>query len=68
MVDMPTEYERCRLRLMIEYNRLLAWGQVIGLIDVTNSSHIAESLGANTIELCNIVSHIGSLLQKFKDI
>ena len=24
MVDMPKDYKRCRLQLMIEYNRLLA--------------------------------------------
>ena len=68
MVDMPKDYERCRLQLMIEYNRLLAWGHAIGLLDSPNGSHIASSLGADAIELCSIISHIGSLLQKFKDI
>ena len=67
-MDMPKDYKRCRLQLMIEYNRLLAWGHAIGLLDSPNRSHIASSLGADAIELCSIISYIGSLLQKFKDI
>ena len=65
---MPEECERCRLQLTIEYNRLLAWGDTVGLIHVPNKSHIASSLGTNGIELCGIVSRIGWLLLKFKDI
>ncbi|KAH8662766.1 prion-inhibition and propagation-domain-containing protein [Ilyonectria robusta] len=68
MVDMPKECEQCRLQLMIEYNRLLAWGESVGLIDVPQGSHVAVSLGTNAIELCSIVSRIGWLLGEFRDI
>ena len=68
MVDMPNECERCRLQLMIEYNRLLAWGDAVGLVDDPDGSHIASRLGTDAIELCSIVSYIGMLLQKFRDI
>lgn len=67
MVDMPKECEQCRLQLMIEYNRLLAWGESVGLIDVPQGSHVAVSLGTNAIELCSIVSRIGWLLGEFRD-
>ena len=68
IVDMPKEYERCRLQPIIEFNRLLAWGHTISLLDVLNGSHIALSLGVDAIELYSIISYIGSLLEKFKDI
>jgi hypothetical protein len=68
MVDMPKECEQCRLRLMIEYNRLLAWGDAIGLIDVPQGSNVAMKLGTNAVELCSIVSRIGWLLGEFRDI
>ena len=68
MVNMPRECERCRLQLMIEYNRLLAWGDAVGLIDVSDQSHVASRLGTNAIELCSILAHIGWLLEEFKDI
>ncbi|KAJ6168102.1 hypothetical protein N7497_000945 [Penicillium chrysogenum] len=68
MVDMPKECEKCRLQLMIEYNRLLAWGEAVGLIDVPEGSHVAVALGTNAIELCSIVSRIGWLLEEFKAI
>ncbi|KAJ5370021.1 prion-inhibition and propagation-domain-containing protein [Penicillium cataractarum] len=68
MVDMPKECEQCRLQLMIEYNRLLAWGDAVGLIDVPKGSHIAVSLGTNAIELCGIISRIAWLLGEFKEL
>ncbi|KAF5534336.1 hypothetical protein FMEXI_11331 [Fusarium mexicanum] len=67
LVDMPKEYEQYRLQLMIEYNRLLAWGDAIGLIDVPQASHVATNLGTNAIELCGIISRIGWLLGEFRD-
>ncbi|CVL07120.1 uncharacterized protein FMAN_15273 [Fusarium mangiferae] len=67
IVDMPKEYEQYRLQLMIEYNRLLAWGDAIGLIDVPQASHVATNLGTNAIELCGIISRIGWLLGEFRD-
>lgn len=66
MVDMPKDCEQCRLRLMIEYNRLLAWGDAVGLIDVPQGSHLAVTLGTNAIELCSILSRIGWLLEEFR--
>jgi hypothetical protein len=68
MVDMPKECEQCRLQLMIEYNRLLAWGEAVGLIDVPQGSHVATTLGTNAVELCSIISRIGWLLGEFRDI
>lgn len=68
MVDMPKECERCRLQLMIEYNRLLAWGEAVGLIDVPQESHLAVTLGTNPVELCGILSRIGWLLGEFKSL
>lgn len=68
MVDMPKDCERCRLQLMIEYNRLLAWGDAVGLIEVPNGSHVATSLGTNAVELCDILARIAWLLEKFKEI
>ncbi|KAF4957170.1 hypothetical protein FSARC_11379 [Fusarium sarcochroum] len=67
MVDMPKECEQFRLQLMIEYNRLLAWGEAVGLIHVPQGSHVATSLGTNAVELCGIVSRIGWLLGEFRD-
>lgn len=68
MVDMPKECEQCRLQLMIEYNRLLAWGDAVGLIDVPKGSHIAVSLGTNAVELCGIIARIAWLLGEFKEL
>ena len=68
MVDMPKEHEYCRLRLVIEYNRLLACGKAVGLIDVPDESNIAVSLGTSTNELSGIISHIGWLLEQFRNI
>jgi len=68
MIHMPEECERCRLQLMIEYNRLLAWGDAVGMVSVPDGSHIASSLGTNAMELCGIVSRISWLLLEFKNI
>lgn len=65
MVDMPKSCENCRLRLIIEYNRLLAWGDTVGLIEVANDSTIAASLGTNSTELSGIIYRIVSLLEQF---
>ena len=53
---------------MIEYNRLLAWGHAVGLVDVPDGEHVALRLGTNAIELCMIISRITWLLEEFKDI
>jgi hypothetical protein len=53
---------------MIEHNRLLAWGEVVGLIDAPQGSNVAVKLGTNAVELCSIISRIGWLLGEFKEI
>ena len=68
MVDMPKDCERCRLQLMIEYNRLLAWSDAVGLIEVPNGSHVATSLGTDAVELCDILARIAWLPERFKEI
>ena len=47
---------------------MLAWGYTVGLVESSDRERIASELGADAMELCGIVSHIGVLLQKFKDI
>ena len=64
---LPREFLRCRLQLLIEYNRLLAWGDVVGLIGMHDAVQVASNLGPDPIAPCSRVSHIGSLLQKFED-
>lgn len=68
MVDMPKDCENCRLRLFIEYNRLLAWAKAIGFIEVADHSSIAASLGTDSAELSGIISHIGRLLELFREL
>lgn len=51
---------------MIEYNRLLAWGEAVGLINLAQGSHVATTLGTNAVELCSIISRIGWLLGEFR--
>ncbi|CEJ81042.1 hypothetical protein VHEMI01194 [[Torrubiella] hemipterigena] len=68
MVDMPKDYKHCQLKLVIEYNRLLAWGKAVGLIDATEDSDVAKSLGTNAVELCSVLSRIRWLLEEFREI
>ncbi|KAJ2981968.1 hypothetical protein NQ176_g1696 [Zarea fungicola] len=68
MVDMPRDCEQCRLRLLIEYNRLLAWGKAIGLMDTSGGANPATALGTDAAELCGIISRIEWLLSEFRDI
>ena len=65
---MPEEFGKCRLQLMIEYNRLLAWGDAVGLVRAAHGSDIAASLGTNANELCAIVARIGGLLEEFREL
>ena len=64
---LPKEFLRCRLQLLIEYTRLLAWGDVVGLIGIHDAIPVASNLGPDPIMPCSMVSHIGSLLQNFED-
>ena len=68
IVDMLKDLGRCRLQLMIEHNRLLVWGDAVGLVEVRDGSYLALSLGTNVIELCSVVARIGELLEEFKDL
>lgn len=65
---MPKDCEHCRLRLLIEYNRLLAWSKAVGFIEADDHSSVADSLGTNSAELSGIISHIGRLLELFREL
>ena len=67
LVDMPREYEQYRLQLIIEYNRVLAWGKAAGLVDVPEGGSLGTTLGADGIELVAIVARIQWLLAEFRD-
>ncbi|SPQ23168.1 baad7df4-cf99-48ef-b474-ff4856f29c0e [Thermothielavioides terrestris] len=68
LVDMPREYEQYRLQLIIEYNRVLAWGKAAGLIDVPEGSTLGATLGAEGIELVATIARIQWLLSEFRDL
>jgi hypothetical protein len=65
---MPREYEQYRLQLIIEYNRVLAWGKAAGLVDVADGSNLGTTLGADGIELVAIVARIQWLLSEFREL
>jgi hypothetical protein len=65
---MPREYEQYRLQLIIEYNRVLAWGKAAGLVDVPNGATLGTTLGVDSIELVAIVARIQWLLSEFRDL
>ncbi|KAK4654609.1 hypothetical protein QC762_408870 [Podospora pseudocomata] len=67
MVEMPRDCEKYRLQLVIEYNRVLAWGKAAGLIDVPEGSTLGTVLGAEGIELAAILARIQWLLSEFRD-
>ncbi|KAK0708221.1 prion-inhibition and propagation-domain-containing protein [Lasiosphaeris hirsuta] len=68
LVDMPQECEKYRLQLIIEYNRVLAWGKAAGLVDVPEGSTLAMTLGTEATELVTIVARIQWLLAEFRDL
>lgn len=65
---MPREYEQYRLQLIIEYNRVLAWGKAAGLVEVPEGSTLGATLGADGIELVAIIARIQWLLSEFRDL
>ncbi|KAK4170890.1 prion-inhibition and propagation-domain-containing protein [Triangularia setosa] len=67
MVEMPRDCEKYRLQLVIEYNRVLAWGKAAGLIDVPEGSSLGAVLGAEGIELVAILARIQWLLSEFRE-
>ncbi|KAK3333940.1 prion-inhibition and propagation-domain-containing protein [Cercophora scortea] len=68
LVDMPDECEKYRLQLVIEYNRVLAWGKAAGLIDVPEGSTLGVTLGTDPTEPIVIVARIQRLLAEFTDL
>ncbi|KAK4128475.1 hypothetical protein N657DRAFT_652147 [Parathielavia appendiculata] len=68
LVDMPREFEQYRLQLIIEYNRVLAWGKAAGLVDVPEGSSLGTTLGAEGLELVAIVARIQWLLSEFREL
>ncbi|KAL2161996.1 hypothetical protein VTH06DRAFT_7781 [Thermothelomyces fergusii] len=68
LVEMPREYEQYRLQLIIEYNRVLAWGKAAGLVDIAEGSTLGTALGADGIELVAIVARIQWLLSEFREL
>ncbi|KAK0742513.1 prion-inhibition and propagation-domain-containing protein [Apiosordaria backusii] len=68
LVEMPRDCEKYRLQLVIEYNRVLAWGKAAGLIDVPEGSTLGAVLGADGIELVAILARIQWLLEEFRDL
>lgn len=65
---MPESCEERRLRLIMEYNRLVAWAKAAGLIESETGTPIATSLGASQLEMTAIISEIRTLLEAFADI
>ncbi|KAL2260143.1 hypothetical protein VTK26DRAFT_5946 [Humicola hyalothermophila] len=68
LVDMPRECEKYRLQLIMEYNRVLAWGKAAGLVEIPEGSTLAITLGTESIELVAIVARIQWLLTEFRDL
>lgn len=67
LVEMPREFEKHRLQLIIEYHRVLAWGKAAGLVD-PNGRTLPATLGTNSIEFVAIVARIQRLLADFNDL
>ncbi|KAK3381360.1 prion-inhibition and propagation-domain-containing protein [Podospora didyma] len=68
LVDMPKECEKYRLQLVIEYNRVLAWGKAAGLVDVPKGASLGVTLGTNATELVAIIARIGWVLAEFREL
>ncbi|KAK3941614.1 prion-inhibition and propagation-domain-containing protein [Diplogelasinospora grovesii] len=68
LVDMPQDCQKYRLQLIMEYNRVLAFGKAAGLVDVAEGSSLGVALGTNATELVSIVARIQWLLAEFREI
>ncbi|KAH8896999.1 hypothetical protein GQ53DRAFT_742844 [Thozetella sp. PMI_491] len=68
LVDMPKDCQKYRLQLIMEYNRVLAWGKAAGLVDVPEGSDLGAALGTNATELVAIVARIQWLLAEFREL
>jgi len=67
-VKMPETCAALRLRLIMEYNNLLVWGKVAGLIENEEGSKISSILGANQLFMASILSEIRFLLESFAEL
>jgi serine/threonine protein kinase len=65
---MPDDCKKGRDRLVMEYNRLLAWGKAAGLVKDEEKTNVSISLGADPLEMFNTITTIKSLLEEFKNI
>ncbi|KAK3303473.1 prion-inhibition and propagation-domain-containing protein [Chaetomium strumarium] len=68
LVDMPREYEKYSIQLIVEYNRVLAFGKAAGLVDVPAGSTLGATLGTEGIELVAIVARIHWLLSEIREL
>ena len=65
---MPETCAALRLRLIMEYNNLLVWGKVAGLIENEEGSKISSILGADQLVMASILSEIRFLLESFAEL
>lgn len=62
---MPESCEKFRVMLSIEHHKLLAWAKAAGLIETEKRQKISVSLGANPVELMDVVDRIKIILNDF---
>jgi hypothetical protein len=63
-LDMPEECESLRLRLRIEYTRLLDWGDLAGLSEERDHHAFDRKLQSNRATIITILSEMRSLLKR----
>ncbi|KAI8631584.1 prion-inhibition and propagation-domain-containing protein [Xylariaceae sp. FL1651] len=68
LIEMPESCATRRLRLLIEYNRLMAWGKAAGLAEFETVSTLASALGASALEITAILSEVRTLLEAFANL
>ncbi|KAH8747040.1 prion-inhibition and propagation-domain-containing protein [Diaporthe sp. PMI_573] len=68
LIEMPESCATRRLRLLIEYNRLMAWGKAAGLVEFETGSTLASALGASALEIAAILSEVRTLLEAFANL
>ncbi|RTE76737.1 hypothetical protein BHE90_008811 [Fusarium euwallaceae] len=71
LVDTVQMPERCairRLRLVLEFNRLLAWGKVAGLIEASAGAESSQGLSVSRMDVMAVLSEIRTILEAFADL
>ena len=63
--DMPIEARELRIRLQIEYQRLLDWSKVAGLLEYEYGQELPDVLRADKLVLVAILSQIQALMEEF---